>query len=88
MKVVQKTINYVDNLTINQIPFGQTCRLDGYDGYIMRVKPVNYLLNSTLVSDVINRNKCFVVNIETGNMFIVEGTRDAIRCHAETVVHG
>jgi hypothetical protein len=41
----------------------------------IRVKPVNFLLNSTLVVDCINRQKCFVVNIEKGTVFVVEGDR-------------
>lgn len=41
----------------------------------LRAKPVNFLLNSNLINDVINRHKCFVVNVTKGTLFIVEGDR-------------
>lgn len=43
------------------------------DKICLRVKPVNFLLNSTLLTDCINKNKVFVVNLEKGTLFVIEG---------------
>ncbi len=42
----------------------------------MRVKPTGYMLNSNLVVDCINRNKIFVVNMETGTFYTVKGEEE------------
>ncbi len=68
------------NKTVEQLPFGIpfrfTVRLKNQSPDIhIRVKPVNYLLNSSLVCDVISRHKCFVVNLNKGTLYIVEGDR-------------
>lgn len=46
-----------------------------YKEVYQRVKPVNFLLNSNLVNDCINRDKVFVVNIQKGTLFIAPGNR-------------
>lgn len=68
------------NKTVEQLSFGipfrftTTLKKQSPDIHI-RVKPVNYLLNSSLVCDVISRHKCFVVNLNKGTLYIVEGDR-------------
>lgn len=46
------------------------------DQIYIRVKPVNYLLNSSLITDCINRGKVIVVNLNKGTTFVIEGTRE------------
>ena len=43
------------------------------DSIYMRVKPINFILNSTLVQDVLVRGDIFVVNLSTGNMGAMKG---------------
>lgn len=61
----------LDNLTAAGIPFGH---LFFYKGDIyMSVKPVSFLLNSTLVQENINAGKRFCVNLEKGTLHILPG---------------
>ena len=64
--------------TINQLPFGKAFRFERSGQIHIRVKPVNYLLNSTLLTDVINRGKCIVSNVEKGTVYVVEGDREVM----------
>jgi len=65
---------------LKDVPFGAHFVKPGDDSQVyMRVKPVNWLLNSTLVNDCINKNKCFVVNIEKGTLFIMPGEKEVQR---------
>jgi len=76
----QFDIDSMLNLTVEGIGFGVpfrfcTDKLCGSGDIHQRVKPVNFLLNSNLVNDCINRHKCFVVNAQKGTLFIVQGDR-------------
>lgn len=54
-----------------EIPFGEVFL---YKGDVhMRVKPVSFLLNSTLVQENINAGKVFCVNMEKGTLHIIQG---------------
>jgi hypothetical protein len=61
--------------TISDMPYGEAFRSKGK--LLMRVKPTQFLLNSTIVSDVLNRGDAFVVNIETGTLYITKGSNEA-----------
>ena len=67
------------------IAFG-ACMLD--EGkLLMRVKPVNYILNSALIVDAINRNKILVVNLEKGTTYFIEGTKCVTPVTSEIKYH-
>lgn len=40
---------------------------------VMRVKPTGFLLNSSVVADVLTRNDCFVVNLVKGTVYAIQG---------------
>lgn len=40
---------------------------------VMRVKPTGFLLNSSIVADVLTRNDCFVVNLVKGTVYVIQG---------------
>lgn len=42
---------------------------------IMKVKPTGFILNSSLVIDVLNRSDCFVINLHKGTMYSVPHDR-------------
>jgi hypothetical protein len=64
---------------LGTLPFGSPFRIPGVKNkFYIRVKPVNWILNSNLVNDAINRNKCFVVALDTGTLGIKEGTLEVI----------
>jgi hypothetical protein len=64
--------------TVGSMPYGEPFRRKGCAEILMRVKPVNFLLNSTLINDCINRGRSCVVNLEKGTLFITEGEVTAI----------
>lgn len=66
------------------IPMGQCFKRKSE--YFMRVKPTSFLLNSNLVSEAINNQKVFVVNLKTGSMFIIHGLEEVTRADAKIVV--
>ncbi len=54
--------------------------------YYMRVKPVSFLLNSTLVSDALYSAKVFVVDIKAGTIFIIHGMEEVTKVDARVSV--
>ena len=74
----QRTLD-LDSLLVHDVeslPFGVPFRFRGKPADIhIRVKPVQFILNSSLVSDCINAHKCFVVNLTKGTLYIVPGDR-------------
>jgi len=71
-------------VTASQICPGQ-CFLHN-DQIFMRVKPTGFLLNSTLINDLINRNEILRVNVQTGVMFITAGDTPVIPMDATVTV--
>ena len=53
---------------------------------LMRVKPTQFLLNSTLVGDVLNRGDCFVCNIESGTLYILQGNTEIETVNATLLI--
>lgn len=43
--------------------------------YYIKAKPVSFLLNSSLVSDALNRADCFIVDLVTGSLLVWEGEK-------------
>jgi hypothetical protein len=64
---------FVSANTLNNLDFGTPVSI--YGNICIRVKPVNFLLNSTLITDVINRGDVFIVNLTKGTMYTAEGKR-------------
>lgn len=64
-------------LLIKNAPFGEPvlCSTD----MLMRVKPVNFLCNSTIINDMISKGNCLVVNTDKGTCYIVDGNKEVKR---------
>lgn len=64
-------------LTLENVAAGTVVRdLEAKDKrLIMKVAATGFLLNSSVVADVINRHDCLVVNLETGRVYATKGTR-------------
>lgn len=77
-----------NGLVLRQIKHGVPFKFTDADGVFMRVKPVNYLLNSSLITDCINRNKVMVVSLEKGTCFIAEGDRSVEILQAKLTIVG
>ena len=72
--------------TISSMPYGEAFKSKGK--LLMRVKPTQFLLNSTIVSDVLNRGDCFVCNLESGTLYITKGSNEAIIWNVEMIDKG
>lgn len=60
-------------LCAKDIPFGGLFSRIGRNDTLMRVKPVGYILNSSLVNEAINKNNVFAISTDTGNLRILDG---------------
>jgi hypothetical protein len=74
LSIQQPLLVLSDFPTLRSAPYGEVLKIR--DKYLMRVKPTQFLLNSTLVSNVLNRGDCFVVNMETGTLYILQGSEE------------
>lgn len=74
---------------VNKVNFGVPFKFkdQGADTFI-RVKPVNFLLNSTILNDVINRGDVIVCRLAKGTIFVTQGTRPIQLLDATVVVKG
>lgn len=62
-----------NNIKLSEAGFGEAI-LCGTD-MLMRVKPVNFLCNSTIINDMISNGNCLVVNMDKGTCYIAEGSK-------------
>jgi hypothetical protein len=53
---------------------------------IMRIRPTGFLLNSTLVSEVLSRGDTFIVDLEKGTLYCAAGDRNIDLIHSELKV--
>ena len=70
--------------TLRTISFGNVFSYKGKS--LMRVKPTQFLLNSTLVADVLNRGDCFVVDMELGTLYIIPGDKTEVKLQDATLL--
>lgn len=53
---------------------------------LIKVKPVNFLCNSTILSDVFARGDCVVVNLAKGTVYISKGTTEIVLVDASVKI--
>ena len=70
-KVSVMQLDLFDSPRANEAGIGQCFKHNGR--MYMRVKPVSFILNSTLVQDVLVRGDIFVVDLTVGNMRTMQG---------------
>jgi hypothetical protein len=70
----QKTLFIGPVPNLRTAPYGEVLKHEGK--YLMKLKPTQWLLNSNLVGDVLNRADCFVCNLESGTLYIMSGERE------------
>lgn len=73
---ITKQENKESALQIKDAPFGEALSRKKDKNTIMRVKPTSFLLNSTLVTEVLNRADVFIVNLSTGTLFSIAGAEE------------
>jgi hypothetical protein len=73
-----------DSLAKNQA-FGAVFGRKRRQAFYMRVKPVNYLLNSTLIVDKINSGDVLVVRLDTATVAFIDGNEIVIPVTSATM---
>lgn len=53
--------------------------------YFMRVKPISYLLNSSLVQDKLASGHILVVGLENGSLYFIGGTEPVKKVQSATL---
>jgi hypothetical protein len=86
MKIESQTsLLIIDDIpSLKDLPYGAVAKVNGKT--IMRLKPTQFLLNSTLVGDVLNRGDCFVCNLEAGTLYILPGTTPIVTQNATLLI--
>ena len=67
--------------TLREIPYGEAVQYG--EKTLLKLKPTQFLLNSNLRADVLDRGDCLVCNLELGTLYIMEGDEPVtfIDCH-------
>lgn len=52
----------------------QICQRSGDSDFFMRVRPVSFMLNSTLVQENLNKGNPLVLNMNNGNVYFIKPT--------------
>jgi len=86
MEIIKPAKDKTTKLQINQAPYGVALKRSQDKSTILRVKPTSFLLNSTLVTEVLNRSDVFIVNLVTGTLFSIVGTEEVEVLAAKIVV--
>ena len=73
----QVEISFADDtivsLNLSRLQHGKLFRKSGSKDVYMKLKSVNYLNNSNLLSDVFARGDCLVASVNRGTVFVMEG---------------
>jgi hypothetical protein len=83
LNLQQELLKIESSPTLRTAPYGEVIKHNGK--YLMKLKPTQWLLNSSLVADVLNRADCFVCNIETGTLYIMSGDKEV--SYTEAAMH-
>jgi hypothetical protein len=67
------------NLVLLDILHGNVVQIKKSKAIVMRVKVTSYLLNSTIVADVLNRGDCFVCDLQKGTTYPISGASEVVR---------
>lgn len=86
MEIIKPAKSQKSVLLIKDAPFGVALKRASDKSTILRVKPTSFLLNSTLVTEVLNRADVFIVNLVTGTLFSISGTEEVEVLNAKVVI--
>ena len=68
---------------LSAVPFGSPVYVPKTKKFIMKLKPTGFLLNSTIVSDVLARGDCFVCDLKEGTVYAKEGKTEVLPIKSE-----
>ena len=84
MKVTAAIKPFIVAKTLKDLPFGEPFYFNST--VRMKVKPTGFLLNSSLVGDVLNRADCFVIDVEKGTLYVMLGSTPSDKHLTATLV--
>ena len=70
--------NKEDKLLLKDIPHGETFHKKGEKNLFLKLKTVNFINNSTIITDMIYRGDCLVANLVSGTCFIMKGDTEVV----------
>lgn len=76
MEIIKPTKTQKSVLLIKDAPYGLALKRNKDKTTILKTKPTSFLLNSNLVTEVLNRSDVFIVNLVTGTLFAIDGTEE------------
>ncbi len=69
-------------VTLSDIPCGDAFQLSGGKDVFIRVKATSFLLNSNVITDILNRGDALVVNLTKGTLYPMKKVAPVRRLHA------
>lgn len=70
--------------TVASLTYGTVFSVAGNPNFVyMKTRPVAFLLNSSLIQEVIARGDCVVVNLSTFNTCILKGNQEVVVHNSE-----
>lgn len=75
MKVEFEDVTTERKLLLRDFPMGEPFTFSEYKNKVVFIKvyPNGCLTNSKILSDIMNRGDCLLVNLRTGNLFYANG---------------
>lgn len=74
LKIVGKDAAFVPGIPVSDTEVLDVFTRKEDSAYYMRVKPVSYFLNSTMVQDKLAAGFVIVISLTTGTMYWIKGT--------------
>ena len=74
MKITKSQTSLLDDsILLKDVVFGQAVFIGGK--ILVRVKPVNFLCNSTIINDMISKGNVLVIDMAKGTCYITDGSK-------------
>ena len=86
MEIIKPSKSQKSLLQIKDASYGVALKRSSDKSTVLRVKPTSFLLNSTLVTEVLNRSDVFIVNLVTGTLFSMRGTEEVEVLNAKVMI--
>lgn len=86
MKVTKRQSSLLQGtILLSTAPYGVPIVTAKSSKFLMKVKPTGFLLNSTIVSDVLARGDCFVCDMQKGTVYAKEGKTEVRTINSELI---
>lgn len=83
MKIVPRIATSIRRVPVSSILAGVPFVRGGNESVFMRLKPTGFILNSSVICDIINRNDIIIVDLKQGTMYAIKGSEEVEMIEAE-----